>query len=105
MKHFIDKSALVAEIEKRINEEIQSWATNLGYSQGCVDSMRNVLSFLNTLEVKEEEHWQEVRERAAIAAMQGLLSNSSKAGKIVDYTMSAVDYADSLIEQLKKKSQ
>lgn len=53
----------------------------------------------------EDEHWQEVRERAAIAAMQGLLSNSSKVGKIVDYTMSAVDYADSLIEQLKKKSQ
>lgn len=53
----------------------------------------------------EDEHWQEVRERAAIAAMQGLLSNSSKVGNIVDYTMSAVDYADALIKQLKKKSQ
>lgn len=51
----IDKDALVAEIEKRINKEIQSCATDtlLGYSQGCVDSMRNVLSFLDTLEVKE----------------------------------------------------
>ena len=51
----IDKDKVVAEIEKRINKEIQSCATDtlLGYSQGCVDSMRNVLSFLDTLEVKE----------------------------------------------------
>ena len=53
MEQYISKSALIAEIEKRINEEIQSWATNLGYSQGCVDSMRNVLSFIDTLEAKE----------------------------------------------------
>lgn len=52
---YIKKSAVVAEIEKRINKEIQSCATDncFGYSQGCVDSMRNILSFLNTLEVKE----------------------------------------------------
>ena len=51
----INKDALVAEIERKINKEIQSCATDsiLGYSQGCVDSMRNVLSFLDTLEVKE----------------------------------------------------
>ena len=51
----IDKDKVVEEIEKRINKEIQSCATDtlLGYSQGCVDSMRNVLSFLDTLEVKE----------------------------------------------------
>ncbi len=49
----IDKSALVAEIEKRINKEIQSCATDLGYSQGYIDSMRNVLSLIDTLEVKE----------------------------------------------------
>lgn len=54
--------------------------------------------------ITEDEHWQEVRERAAIAAMQGLLANSSKVGKIVDYTISAVDYADALIEQLKKEN-
>lgn len=49
--------------------------------------------------------WDEIRVQAAIAAMQGLLANSRKAGKIDDYTMAAVDYADALIEQLKKKSQ
>ena len=53
MKHYIDKDIIVAEIVRRINKEIQRCATDsiLGYSQGCVDSMRNILSFLDTLEV------------------------------------------------------
>ncbi len=56
----IDKDALVAEIEERINKEIQRCAVDFGYSQGCVDSMRNVLSFLDTLEVKEVDLEKEV---------------------------------------------
>lgn len=55
MEQYISKSALVAELEKRINEEIESYATNFGYSQGCIDSMRKILSFLDTLEVNEVE--------------------------------------------------
>ena len=59
MKQYIEKDRILAEIEKRINKEIQSCATDncFGYSQGCVDSMRNILSFLNTLEVKELPTW------------------------------------------------
>lgn len=49
----IDKATIVTEIERRINKEIQNCAAYNGYSQGCVDSMRDVLSFLDTLEVKE----------------------------------------------------
>ena len=51
----IDKDVIITEIERRINKEIQSCATDncFGYSQGCVDSMRNVLSFIDTFEVKE----------------------------------------------------
>ena len=69
----------------------------------------------------EEQHWQNVRERAAIAAMQGtinILSNSDRTAfndivvdgfrgnkhtypyEIADF---AVACADALIEQLKKK--
>ena len=64
MTQYIDKSTLVAEIEKRINKEIQSSATDsiLGYSQGCVDSMRNVLSLIDTLEVKEVD-WEKEFEK------------------------------------------
>ncbi|MBQ1486160.1 MAG: hypothetical protein IIZ44_06845 [Muribaculaceae bacterium] len=59
-------------------------------------------------EPTEDEHWQDVRERAAIAAMQGILcapivegidSNPSKE-HIAEL---AVAQADALIEELKKK--
>lgn len=55
-------------------------------------------------EVSEDEHWQDVRERAAIAAMQGVMNFCSP----IDYTQDtiaklAVKQADALIETLKKK--
>lgn len=54
-------------------------------------------------EPTEDEHWQDVRERAAIAAMQGLLMNQNKFGSAEEYADGAVGYADALIEELKKK--
>lgn len=58
MKQYIDKSALAAEIEKKIR-------TEQGYSSedaecGYRDCAREILSFINTLEVKEvdfETEW------------------------------------------------
>lgn len=50
-----------------------------------------------------DEHWQDVRERAAIAAMQGLLANPNKFGSAEDYADGAVGYADALVEHLKNK--
>ncbi len=51
-----------------------------------------------------DEHWQAVRERAAIAAMQGVMSFFGS----IDYNRDtiaklAVEQADALIEELKKK--
>lgn len=59
----------------------------------------NELDFGN----EENEHWQDVRERAAIAAMQGLLTNPYRNRPSVsnDYVELAIGYADALIEQLK----
>lgn len=59
-------------------------------------------------QISNESHWQNVRERAAIAAMQGLLSNAELLDTMsLDYRITiesaAVGYADSLIEKLKKK--
>lgn len=51
----------------------------------------------------EEKHWQEVRERAAIAAMQEILSDPSRAGSAEEYAEAAISYADALIEELKNK--
>ena len=54
-------------------------------------------------ETGEDEHWQGVRERAAIAALNGLLSNPSNDGSFEDFAKDAVSCADALIEELKKK--
>lgn len=62
-------------------------------------------------EVRDDKHWQFVRERAAIAAMQGMLANpellesTGFSGTYYKWHIErkAVEYADALVEQLKKK--
>lgn len=56
------------------------------------------------IETTTDEHWQDVRECAAIAAMQGLVSNPSRISTIYykKCAEQAIRYADALIEQLKK---
>lgn len=60
----------------------------------------------------DESHWQDVRERAAIAALQGILANSGLVRSvgtiplnmaIADYTKTAVGYADELIKELRNE--
>lgn len=50
----------------------------------------------------EDIHWQNIRERAVIAALQGAVSRSHCIEHCVKF---AVDCADALIEELKKKQQ
>ena len=56
MEQFIPKSALVAEIERRINEinldSIEDWRYRL-QREHDIEVMKNILSLINTLEVKE----------------------------------------------------
>ena len=54
MAQYISKDAVVVEIERSYNQEIQ-WMKRQGYTeyhQGLRDSYANILSFINTLEVK-----------------------------------------------------
>lgn len=51
----------------------------------------------------EVEYWEQLRHQTAIASMQGLLIDANKVGSIKDYAEVAVEFADALIEQLKKK--
>ena len=55
MEQYIPKSALVAEIERRIktNKECMLGLRNLDYYQGKVDALNDTISFIDTLEVKE----------------------------------------------------
>ncbi len=54
-------------------------------------------------EQTEDEHWQDVRERAAIAALNGLLSCPYSKGTFASYAKDAINCANALIEELKKK--
>ena len=55
MAQYIDKSALVAEIERKINginlDSIEDWRYRL-QREHDIEVMKNILSFINTLEVK-----------------------------------------------------
>lgn len=66
------------------------------------DNLSTELKTFNQTE--EEKHWQDVREKAAIAAMQGMLSNpklvDADFGYRVDIEQAAVEFADDLIAQL-----
>jgi hypothetical protein len=53
--------------------------------------------------IAEEKYWQNIRERAAIAAMQGMLAGPARYGSPNEYAKLAVSFADALIEELKKK--
>lgn len=65
MAHYIDKDALVAEIERRKNicEKITldlRNQENKDYYQGKAEAYKEALDFLNTLEVKEVPIWEKV---------------------------------------------
>ena len=55
MAQYIDKDALVAEIERRIktNKECMLGLRNLDYYQGKVDALNDTISFIDTFEAKE----------------------------------------------------
>ena len=56
MAHLIDKDALIAEIKRRINginlDTIEDWRYRLQWEHD-IEVMKNILSFIGTLEVKE----------------------------------------------------
>ena len=62
MAQYINKSALVAAIERRIktNKECMLGLRNLDYYQGKVDALNDTNSFIDTLEVKELPIWEKV---------------------------------------------
>ena len=55
MEQYISKSALVAEIERRVelNDTCQKISGGNEFYRGAIDEAKEILSFLDTLEVKE----------------------------------------------------
>lgn len=69
----------------------------LELEQVKTENLRHEVAKMN----KEQEYWQQVRIRAAIAAMQGMLIGDT-APHDVALSISAVELADALIEELKR---
>lgn len=64
MAQYIDKAAMVAEIERRIkiNKGCMLGLRNLDYYQGKVDALSDTISLLDTLEVKDVDLEKEYEE-------------------------------------------
>lgn len=97
-------------------EKIQLKDSDILYDANVMEIEQDVITTHDTLstdlktfnQIDEGKHWQDVRERAAIAAMQGILCAPIVEG--VDPNPSqkhvaelAVMMADALIDELKKK--
>lgn len=109
MKARIKKTGEIIEVTRNKH--------GLYVDENCVGYSLNDLDFGN----EEDEHWQEVRERAAIAAMQGTITllGSSDRGAFRDVVVEgyrgeektypkeiaqfAVACADALLQNLKRK--
>ena len=73
-----------------------------------MDTTRNVEEFFKNVQAECKKmnnyttDWQQVRIQAAIAAMQGLLSNEKQVHiKVSEAAYMSVLYADALVEELK----
>lgn len=99
-------------------EKVQLEGIDILYSVDALEFEDNLPTNLKTNDPEEEKHWQEVREKAAIAAMQGtitLLSGDFQTFKYVvedgftgkqrtlpnEIAEFAVACADALVKQLK----
>ena len=75
-------------------DQCDSWGNPIELKPEEVDLLQDIT---------EDDHWQDVRERAAIAALSGSISYPNTIGSFKQFAEAAVDYADALIEELKKK--
>ena len=82
---------------------VQLKDSDILYKQGYLEFDTISTELKTNEQIADENHWQDVRERAAIAAMQGMLSNPAMCLADGDtYPKVAVRYADVLIEELKR---
>ena len=79
-------------------------------SQGVEHTEPNHLNYywdFEPMETATNDHWQDIRERAAIAALQGLSANPNlvynNSEEKINIIARAIRYADELIEELRKQ--
>lgn len=87
----------IAEYAKITLEQCDSWGNPIELKPEEIELIQ---------EPTENEHWQDVRERAAIAAMQGLMNDFNPvvcSNNIKIVAKGAVRQADALIAELRKE--
>ena len=82
----------IASYAKITLESCDSWGNPIEVSPEDVELINDTPS---------QDHWQDLRERAAIAAMQGLLTESGDAYLESVIAKEAIIYADALVKKLK----
>lgn len=72
MEQYIDKAAIVAEIERLIDSHKPLKTLDPTYCEGLNDSLDDILSFLDTLEVKDSNETAEEFARIIRANLTGI---------------------------------
>lgn len=114
MKARIRKTGEIVDIICLSGSTIRSSQDTVSYidSNGVEHDSESLNYYWDFEPIDKEEsdaHWQDVRERAAIAAMQGAISNQKIVLALANNTIVnniatfATCLADALVEQLKKK--
>lgn len=82
---------------------VQLKGTDILYKADVMEFEHDTLSteIIPYYKIEEEKHWTDVREKAAIAALTGMLADTNTAGSYNDYAEAAIACADALVEQLK----
>lgn len=102
---------IVDIIDYNVNTSSRSISDFVSYtdSKGIVHStsLNYYWDFEPIEQFNSDEHWQDIRGYAAIAAMQAMLSCGEGAfsydGRKDDIAKAAVEYANALVEELKKE--
>lgn len=107
----IDKDALVAEIE-RLQDAIKATAIDDRISKEQAEAYKvcvKIRNFVDDVEFEQQQeptsdHWQEVRERVAIAAMHAFCVSPASGAKNItldQMVQHVVKVADALVKELK----
>lgn len=87
-------------------EIIDSYCGCDSYTYKCIvsDGSQQFIdgNLLEIIDYTPTKDWEQIKIKASIAAMQGIVSNPDLRGNPEDYANDAVLYADKLIEELKK---
>lgn len=101
MKAKIKKTGEIVDVY----HETQHGTQEMIYKESVLVNSRMWTEDELELLTNNDEHWQDVRERAAIAAMQGLAANSclvyNSGEEKIDFIKRAIRYADTLVKELK----